>query len=70
MLEYGVPILLFSGGEPLMRKRVFELMAYSRKIGVRCAGYYGKRGRRAGTSAMKLSTAPPSHSTIPILWMW
>ncbi len=35
MAEYGVPILLFSGGEPLMRKRVFELMAYSRKIGVR-----------------------------------
>jgi radical SAM protein with 4Fe4S-binding SPASM domain len=35
MAEYGVPILLFSGGEPLMRKRIFELMAYSRKIGVR-----------------------------------
>ena len=35
MAEYGVPILLFSGGEPLMRKRVFELMAYARKIGVR-----------------------------------
>lgn len=35
MAEYGVPILLFSGGEPLMRKRLFELMAYSRKIGVR-----------------------------------
>ena len=35
MAEYGVPILLFSGGEPLMRKRVFELMAYARKVGVR-----------------------------------
>ena len=35
MAEYGVPILLFSGGEPLMRKRVFELMAYAKKIGVR-----------------------------------
>lgn len=41
----------------------------SQKIAARCAVYCGKRGLRAGTSAMKLSTAPPPHSIIPILWM-
>jgi len=35
LAEYGVPILLFSGGEPLMRRRVFELMTYAKKVGVR-----------------------------------
>lgn len=35
MAEFGVPILLFSGGEPLMRKDIFELMAYAKDKGIR-----------------------------------
>lgn len=33
--EYRVPVLLFSGGEPLMRKDIFELMAYGKQLGLR-----------------------------------
>lgn len=32
---YRVPVLLFSGGEPLMRKDIFELMTYGRELGLR-----------------------------------
>ncbi len=32
---YNVPVLLFSGGEPLMRKDIFELMAYGKELGLR-----------------------------------
>ncbi len=33
--EFNVPVLLFSGGEPLMRKDLFELNAYARGLGLR-----------------------------------
>lgn len=33
--QMGVPVLLFSGGEPLLRKDVFELAHYARKFGIR-----------------------------------
>lgn len=33
--EFGVPVLLFSGGEPLMRKDLFELAEYARDVGLR-----------------------------------
>ncbi len=32
---YHVPVLLFSGGEPLMRQDLFELMAYGNELGMR-----------------------------------
>lgn len=32
---YRVPVLLFSGGEPLMRPDLFELMAYGKVLGLR-----------------------------------
>lgn len=32
---YKVPVLLFSGGEPLMRPDLFELMAYGKQLGLR-----------------------------------
>ncbi|MFQ6099090.1 MAG: radical SAM protein, partial [Armatimonadota bacterium] len=35
LADFGVPALLFSGGEPLMRKDVFELASYARQLGVR-----------------------------------
>ncbi|MBF0618532.1 MAG: radical SAM protein [Candidatus Omnitrophica bacterium] len=33
--EFNVPVLLFSGGEPLMRQDLFELNAYARARGLR-----------------------------------
>lgn len=35
MAEMNVPVLLFSGGEPLMREDVFELADYARSKGIR-----------------------------------
>jgi Fe-coproporphyrin III synthase len=35
--EYGAPVLLFSGGEPLMRKDLFELAGYAANCGMRVA---------------------------------
>lgn len=34
--ETGSPIIIFTGGEPLMRKDVFELVRYARDKGLRC----------------------------------
>lgn len=33
--EMGVPVLLFSGGEPLIREDIFELGSYARERGIR-----------------------------------
>jgi radical SAM protein with 4Fe4S-binding SPASM domain len=33
--DFGVPVLLFSGGEPLLRADLFELVAYARGKGIR-----------------------------------
>jgi 12,18-didecarboxysiroheme deacetylase len=33
--DFGVPVLLFSGGEPLMRVDLFELVAHARAKGIR-----------------------------------
>lgn len=35
LAEFGVPVLLFSGGEPLMREDLFELGAHAVKRGIR-----------------------------------
>ncbi len=35
LAEFGVPVLLFSGGEPFRRKDIFELTAYSISKGLR-----------------------------------
>lgn len=35
LAQFGVPAVLFSGGEPLMRPRIFELAAYARAKGLR-----------------------------------
>lgn len=35
LAEFRVPSVLFSGGEPLMRKDVFELLGYARELGLR-----------------------------------
>lgn len=33
--DFGVPVLLFSGGEPLLRDDLFELAAFAKNLGVR-----------------------------------
>ena len=35
LAQFGVPSLLFSGGEPLMRSDLFELIAYAGDKGLR-----------------------------------
>ena len=35
LAEFGAPVILFSGGEPLMRKDLFELIEYATKNGLR-----------------------------------
>lgn len=36
LAAFGVPTVLFSGGEPLMREDLFELVAHARDRGLRC----------------------------------
>ena len=35
LAEFGIPVLLFSGGEPLMRKDVLDLASYAVRLGIR-----------------------------------
>lgn len=35
LAEFGVPVILFSGGEPLLRQDLFQLIAYARGKGIR-----------------------------------
>lgn len=35
LAQFGAPVLLFSGGEPLMHPRILELIGYARKKGMR-----------------------------------
>jgi len=35
LADFGVPVLLFSGGEPLLRHDLFELISYTRGKGIR-----------------------------------
>ncbi len=35
LAQFGIPVILFSGGEPLMRYDIFELIRYASKKGIR-----------------------------------
>jgi radical SAM protein len=35
--EFGNPILIFTGGDPMMRKDLFELISYATQKGLRCS---------------------------------
>ncbi len=37
LADFGVPVLLFSGGEPLMRKDLFDLAGLAKELGLRVA---------------------------------
>lgn len=36
-VEFGNPILIFTGGDPMMRRDLFELIAYATNKGLRCS---------------------------------
>ncbi len=61
---FGVPALLFSGGEPLMREDVLELVDYARQLGIRAVlstnstlitPAVAGRMKRAGSSCVGIS---------------
>lgn len=35
LAAFGVPVIIFSGGDPLLRPDLFDLIAYSKKMGIR-----------------------------------
>jgi AdoMet-dependent heme synthase len=37
LAEFGSPILIFTGGDPMMRRDLFELIAYATHKGLRCS---------------------------------
>jgi len=37
LTEFGSPILIFTGGDPMMRRDLFEIIAYAAKNGLRCS---------------------------------
>ncbi len=37
LADFGVPVILFSGGEPLLREDLFELASFAREQGIRIA---------------------------------
>jgi MoaA/NifB/PqqE/SkfB family radical SAM enzyme len=37
LAEFGSPILVFTGGDPLMRRDLFDLIAYAKEKGLRCS---------------------------------
>ena len=37
LTEFGSPILIFTGGDPMMRRDLFELIAYATEKGLRCS---------------------------------
>jgi radical SAM protein with 4Fe4S-binding SPASM domain len=37
LADFGVPVILFSGGEPLLRRDIFELARFARELGLRTA---------------------------------
>jgi radical SAM protein len=37
LAEFGSPILVFTGGDPLMRRDLFDLIAYANEKGLRCS---------------------------------
>lgn len=37
LVEFGSPILIFTGGDPMMRRDLFDLIAYAAQKGLRCS---------------------------------
>lgn len=64
LADFGVPVLLFSGGEPLIRKDIFELATLARELGIKCVistngtlitQYVAKRLKESGFSYVGIS---------------
>src|SRR5690349_15858462 len=37
LVEFGSPILIFTGGDPMMRRDLFDLISYATEKGLRCS---------------------------------
>jgi len=37
LADFGSPILIFTGGDPMMRRDLFDLIAYATEMGLRCS---------------------------------
>ncbi len=54
LAEFSVPVILFSGGEPLMRHDFIELLTHARKMGIRCTiSTNGTKITRSVANALK-----------------
>ncbi|MEW6243773.1 MAG: putative heme d1 biosynthesis radical SAM protein NirJ1 [Bacillota bacterium] len=54
LAEFSVPVILFSGGEPLMRHDFMELLTHARKMGIRCTiSTNGTKITRSVANALK-----------------
>lgn len=70
LAEFGSPILIFTGGDPMMRRDLFELIAYATQRGLRCSltptatalptGERLQQARDAGVRRIALSLDSPS----------
>ena len=70
LAEFGSPILIFTGGDPMMRRDLFELIAYATEKGLRCSLTPTatalptvarlKRAQEAGIRRIALSLDAPS----------
>jgi radical SAM protein len=68
--EFGSPILVFTGGDPMMRRDLFELIAYANAKGLRCSltptatalptEARLQKAREAGVRRLALSLDAPS----------
>ena len=57
LAEFRVPVLLFSGGEPLIRPDFFELAEYARDRGSRRTGRSLRARRRSGSRISASATS-------------
>lgn len=63
--ETGNPVIIFTGGEPLMRKDIFELIPYAKSKGLRCV--MGTNGTRIdATMAAKIKESGIQRCSISI----
>jgi radical SAM protein len=70
LAEFGSPILVFTGGDPMMRRDLFELIAYANGKGLRCSltptatalptEARLQKAREAGVRRLALSLDAPS----------
>ena len=68
LADYGAPVILFSGGEPLMRQDLLELIGYAKQKGLRAViSTNGTLITRATANELKNSGSPMWESVWTVL---